>query len=126
MAKTTNPPDRHDPAATQAASEICGAFVVDASGNVIASNASARQLWSEDHRSLLGRPLAELFSAGKIDAEPEAALVQWQQLKTETLDRWTTRPARRLDGGCLDVRLRLERASGGAGSYIATVLPATR
>jgi PAS domain-containing protein len=104
-------------------SDVCGVFVVDADGRVVASNASARQLWSTDARPLVALPLAALFSADLGAPEPEEVAQQWRQLKSDAMDRWTLRSAQRLNGPVCEVRLRVERASGGAGSYIATVLP---
>jgi PAS domain-containing protein len=110
-------------------SDLCGVFVVDADGKVVASNASARALWSTATRPLISLPLAALFSSTSVSPEPGEGEVaeQWRQLKSDAMDRWTLRQARRLDDAPTgEVRLRLERASGGAGSYIATVLSVQR
>jgi PAS domain-containing protein len=105
-------------------SELCGVFVVDAVGNIVASNASARELWSADRRVLVGLPVALLFRGNEISTDPEFLTDEWARLKAEALDQWSMRPARRIGGPPFDARVRIERASGGAGSYIATVLPA--
>lgn len=107
-------------------SDTCGVLVVDAIGSVVASNSSARQLWSSAARPLVAARFAALFADAEDVADPESIARQWLLLKSEALDRWTSRIIRPLDGSPCEVRLRLERSSGGAGSYIATVQPVVR
>ncbi|HLP24918.1 MAG TPA: hypothetical protein VK477_04525 [Acidobacteriota bacterium] len=111
---------------TSADFDTCAAFVLDADGIVVASNTSARVFWSDVARPLVTMPFTTLFAADVASQDPEGLAQQWLQLKRDGLDRWTLRVARRLDGSTLEVRLRLERASGGGGSYIATVQPIIR
>ncbi|ACB75446.1 PAS domain-containing protein [Opitutus terrae] len=111
-----------------AEADLCAAVVLDATGKIVAVNQSARQLWSASDRSLIGRPFAQLFV---LDAAPEAAdaaVARWRILSAETLDRTTVLTALPLTGAKREVRVRLERAVGGAGSYLATVqiAPATQ
>ncbi len=104
--------------------DTCAVFVLEAGGTVVASNTSAREFWSDAARPLVGVPFVTLFASNDDLSAPENISRQWLHLKGEGVDRWTQRVARRLDGALCEVRLRLERSSGGAGSYIATVQPA--
>jgi hypothetical protein len=106
--------------------DTCAVFVLEAGGLVVASNTSARMFWSEVARPLVSMPFVTLLAHNDDSCDPETISRQWLQLRSESLDRWTGRVARRLDGATCDVRLRLERSSGGAGTYIATVQPVRR
>ncbi len=115
-----------EPASTQSPtgdSDTCAVFVLEAGGLVVASNTSAREFWSDVARPLVSAPFMTLFVSNEDLSDSENLSRQWLQLKSEGLDRWTRRVARRLDGATCPVRLRLERSSGGAGSYIVTVRP---
>jgi len=105
--------------------DLCAAFVIDADGNIVASNSSARQIWSPTGRSLVAMAFVTLFSRADASGAPEDPVEQWSQLKGG-LDRWTPQVARRFDLPSCAVRVRLERSSGGGGSYIATVRPVVR
>lgn len=118
-----------EPASTQSPtgdSDTCAVFVLEAGGLVVASNTSARMFWSEVARPLVSMPFVTLLAGNEDSSGPETSSSQWLQLRSESLDRWTLRVARRLDGTTCDVRLRLERSSGGAGTYIAAVQPVRR
>lgn len=101
--------------------EFCGVFVIGADGKVVASNASARQLWSAENRPLVGISFAALFDPAEPAVESQDASAEWQAFKRDAWEQWMPRGARRHDGPTCEVRVRLERAYGGAGSYIATV-----
>jgi PAS domain-containing protein len=101
-----------------------GVFVVDASGQIVALNFSAGLLWGVDPRSLVTRSLASLLHAsGTGPVEPENAEQDWSELKREASDGWAVRFVVVPQGSPVAVRVRLERASGGAGSFIALVRP---
>ncbi len=103
-------------------SALCAVLVLDASGKIVAVNGSARQLWAVAGKSLVGLPLAGFFeSEAPVVATAEADEERWQELRTRTLDRWVSLATRATDGSVQDVHVRLERALGGAGSYIATI-----
>ena len=103
--------------------EFCAVLVLDASGKVVAANSSARRLWTAVDKSLVGLPFAWLFRLDGDSAELEFCDSRWKAMKTSALDCWTQLAAQPLDGLPCDVRVRLERALGGAGSYIATIQP---
>jgi hypothetical protein len=124
MNKVLPPPSNSDEAIA-AGIDLCAVLVLDASGNVVAANGSARQLWAVAGRSLVGLPLAGFFAGeAPVAADTDAAKDdegRWQALRTRMLDRWASLATRTLDGSVQNVRVRLERALGGAGSYIATI-----
>lgn len=99
------------------------ALVVDADGRVVAANTSAQMLWASPKTSLVNRSLVSLTGAMAATAESESA--QWQSIKKSALDDFVTTAVRPVDGGeKRSVRMRLERAYGGGGSYIATFVAA--
>lgn len=104
--------------------DICAAFVIDADGNVLASNSTARELWRVEKRSLVATPFVQLFVPAS-DAAGET-VGAWAVLKTDAGQRWKSCIARSLDGAEVHVRVRIERAFGGGGSYIAVVQPTSR
>lgn len=69
---------------------------------------------------------ATLFNHDEASGAPGGSAQQWSQLKGRGLDRWTLQVARRFDLPSCEVRLRVERSSGGGGSFIATVRPVMR
>ncbi len=103
--------------------DLCAVLVLDAGGRVVAANRSARQLWAAPDKALVGFPFGGLFGLESVSAEPQSAETQWKALSTATVDRWTSSLARPLSGPPREVRVRLERALGGAGSFIATIQP---
>jgi hypothetical protein len=105
--------------------DLCAVLVLDASGNVVAANRSARHLWAGADRAFVRSAFAELF-VSKLDSnDPEFLETESKVLIAGALDRWTPLVAKPLDGQPRAVRVRLERALGGAGSYIATIQPQT-
>ena len=108
---------------TQLAADLYGMFVVDAAGKVVAANASASQFWGTGGRSFVGASLANLFATGPDGAEVDESEGQWKAFKAAALDRWTPCRARQAGDSSREVRVRLERAIGGAGSFIAMVRP---
>lgn len=105
---------------------MCAVFVIDAGGHVVACNASARQLWAAGKRPIVTLPLVVLLGEAQDPIEPDVLLEQWKALKIEALDRWTRRMAMPFSGPAVEVNVRLERATGGAGSYIALIRPMRR
>lgn len=99
-------------------------LVVDAAGSVVASNSSAREVWHATSRSLVNLPVVRLLGSGDGVAEPSFAEVQWQVLRSAALDRSLVVLVRPVDGAHpFSMRLCLERAHGGGGTYIATLWP---
>lgn len=97
-------------------------FVIDAAGRVVAANASARRFWPAD-RALVGTPFPQLFVFEGASSANQSSAVQWPALRGDLLDRWASLAAVPLDGASRLVSARVERAVGGAGSYIAIVRP---
>jgi hypothetical protein len=96
-------------------------LVIDAGGQVVAGNPAARS-FACDGKPLVGRFLINLFVGEEFAADADYAAQQWRALRSEAMDKWVSR--RLVCGGDIrgEVRLRLERSLGGAGSYIATVI----
>lgn len=103
--------------------DLCAVFVIDAGGKVVASNASARRLWSAGERALVTLPFAALFELDESEADSDQLAAAWLTLKAQANERWTQVTALPFGGGSVDAWLRIERAAGGAGSYFASVVP---
>lgn len=103
--------------------ELCAAFVLDASGRIVAVNRSGRQLLGASDRPLVGLPFAGFFRLRASPTESESPEAQWESLRTATLDHWSALTAQPMNGPPHPAQVRIERAFGGAGTYIATVLP---
>jgi hypothetical protein len=101
----------------------CAVLVLDASGKVVAANRSARHLWAAMDKSLVGFSFAELLAVAGVVGDPDTPGAQWKALSTAALNRSTPLIAQPLDGSAREVYVQLERALGGAGSYIATIQP---
>jgi PAS domain-containing protein len=98
-------------------------FVIDADGKVVAANLSACELWGSAGKSIVGVSFASLFVPGADASEVDSTDAQWSTFRTAALERWSTCLTQPPGGLGREVRMRLERAFGGAGSYIATVRP---
>lgn len=103
---------------------LCAALVIDASGKVVAANQSARDLLGIPAKSLIGLSVPGLFTPGGVRSESDGAADEWKSLCAAALDRWTRVRAHPPGNPPVDVRVRLERAFGGAGTYMAVLLPA--
>jgi hypothetical protein len=103
---------------TTAAPEPGGVLVLDATGRVVASNLSARKMWAAETRLLVGLSLARLF--GEPGETSNGDEVFFKAFRASALDRWAGVTIRPLTGDSFAMRARLERAAGGAGSYIVT------
>lgn len=103
--------------------DLCAVLVLDASGNVVAANRSARYLWAGPDKSFVRSAFAGLFISALESDDPEFLETESKVLIAGALDRWTRLMAKPVDGQPRAVRVRLERALGGAGSYIATIQP---
>lgn len=114
------------PAGEGDANDVCAAFVIDADGNVLASNSTARELWRAEKRSLVATPFVQLFVSDPASAAAVETIGTWATLKTEAGQRWKSCLARLHDGAEMTVRVRIERAFGGGGSYIAVAQPVER
>lgn len=114
------------PADAENASDVCAAFVIDADGNVLASNSTARELWRAEKQSLVATPFVQLFVPDPASPASGETVGTWAALKTEAGQRWKSCLARLHDGAEIAVRVRIERAFGGGGSYIAVAQPVDR
>ncbi|MDO8544765.1 MAG: PAS domain-containing protein [Opitutaceae bacterium] len=103
--------------------DLCPVLVVDASGRVVAANRSARQLWAAPDKFFVGLPFAALFAPGSNSSNSELLERQWKDLSAVVMDNWAPLAAQVVGGPPREVRVRLERAFGGAGSYIAAIQP---
>lgn len=111
---------------TEGTGDVCAAFVIDADGNVLASNATARELWRAEKRSLVATPFSHLFAPGAVAQAAGELADSWTVLKADAGKRWKPYLARAHDGVEIATRVRIERAFGGGGSYIAVVQPVDR
>lgn len=123
QSSATGATDARLPADAENAGDVCAAFVIDADGNVLASNATARELWRAEKRSLVATPFVQLFVSEAAPNATGETVVAWTALKAEAGQRWKSCLARLHDGAEIAVRVRVERAFGGGGSYIAVVQP---
>lgn len=110
-------------AAAWDSTDFCAVLVIDAAGRIVAANLSARQLWAAGERALAGRCVAELFGLKPVPSEAEPGAGEWKVFKALALDRWAMLAAHAIPAAPRETRVRLERAFGGAGSFIATILP---
>lgn len=93
--------------------------MLDSTGKVVATNESARQLWAAHDRSLVGTPVGGLL----LTESATSTDVPWKTVSAAALNQWASFVAKPQNGAPRAVRIRLERAVGGAGSYIAVVVP---
>jgi PAS domain-containing protein len=101
-----------------------GVLVLDADGRVVAANSSARELWRAGPKPLVGIPLVGLLGSDAVGSEPGFAIIQWELLRKAALDRLMDVSVQPVDGRARRrMRLRLERSQGGAGTFIALLLP---
>ena len=113
----------HPSSTTTADDPLLASLVVDAAGAVVATNTSARELWGATKRTLVNTPLVDLVLAAGVDAIASSA-IRWEALRRAGLDRFIPVDLRPVDGAPVrPMRLRLERAHGGGGSYIALIVP---
>lgn len=117
------PPDAPgaNPDAT-AWADVCAVLVLDVSGHVVAANRSARELWGVTDKAIVQLQLASLFAPDAASVADEAD-AQWHALRATALDTWARLTAYPQNGSAREVRVRVERAFGGAGTYIATIQP---
>jgi two-component system, cell cycle sensor histidine kinase and response regulator CckA len=103
--------------------DFCGVLVLDAGGSIVAANSSAREITSVGDIALIGQPFAALFVFEIVSTDAEFLAAQWDALRESALDRWTPLSLQSPAGAPREVRVRLERAVGGAGTYIAMLQP---
>lgn len=96
-------------------------LVIDASGKVVASNPGAQALCS-DGKSLVGQPLAAFFGGAERSGDADFLEEQWRTLRRDALDNWALRRLACPSAANREVHVRVERALGGAGSYLATIV----
>jgi PAS domain S-box-containing protein len=116
----------NDSASTSAATssrslppDFCAVVALDASGRVTGVNSSAHALWQASEPELLGEAFAALFAFEIVSHDPDFLEAQWEVLLASALDRDTSLSAQPREGPSREVRVRLEKASGG--HYLATV-----
>jgi hypothetical protein len=114
----TNP--RTSSVATIDHDDPCGVFVIDATGLVIAANSSAREYVEFRRKTLASLSFVDLLHGASSGTDGGPGASDWKSFVASALDRWTTLRMRTPDGE-RELRLRLERSAGGAGSYIATL-----
>lgn len=107
-------------------SDLCAALVIDASGNIVAANRSTADVVGAGGKSLMGLPFVSLFAPKETTGEPADSADEWKSLCASALERWTVCTAQPQDAVPRKIRFRLERAFGGAGTYIAVLQPALR
>lgn len=101
---------------------MVAAFVLDAMGNVVAANQTARECFAPAPRPLVGVAFASLFAvADGGDGEAVGDGGNWAMLKSRP-EAWQSAEVITHDGTRRAVEWRLERAHGGAGSYIAVLM----
>lgn len=101
----------------------CAVLVLDSTGKVVASNESARLLWATPDRSLVGAPVGGLLLAEGATVDASSPSLPWKTVSTTALNRWALFVAKPRSGMLRPVRVRVERAVGGAGSFIAVAMP---
>jgi two-component system, cell cycle sensor histidine kinase and response regulator CckA len=104
---------------------FCAVLVLDDAGRVAAANGSARKLWQTAENELIGEAFAALFAFEVVSSDPDFLEAQWEGVLASTLDRAATLSAQPREGAPRDVRVRLEKALGGAPGYVATIQPPT-
>ncbi len=93
-------------------------MVIGATGQVVAANQSAREFFVGAQSQLVGTALSAFWVRRSEQSDDEAA---WAELRA-SLNCWVDGQIRSQSGRTHAARLRLERAHGGAGSYLATVV----
>lgn len=102
------------------------ALVIDAGGKIVAANGTASDVLAASGKTLIGLPLAGLCTAEGASSAPTTSSDEWKSFCAATLDRWTAFAAHVPGSPARAVYLRLERAFGGAGTYIAVLHPRGR
>ena len=124
----------NDPAATsqngagQSASadvfaNFCAVVVLDPTGRIISTNASARRLWQTGENELAGEAFASLFTFEVVSNDPEFLEVQWEVVLASTLDRATVLNVQPREAAPREMLVRLEKVPGATLGYVATVQP---
>jgi PAS domain S-box-containing protein len=98
-------------------------LVLDPAGRVTAANDTARRLWQAGNSELVGMAFAGLFAFEVVSSDPEFIEAQWEVLLASTLDRATQLTVQLHESAPRAMRVRLEKISGPAPGYIATVRP---
>ena len=102
--------------------DFCAVLVLDGEGRVTSANATATQLWQITETELVGESFALLFAFEVVSTDPEFVQAQWEVLLSG-LSRENTLTAQPREGALREVRVRLEKQTGGNAGYIATVQP---
>lgn len=103
------------------ADEFHASVVIDASGQIVAANRTASDLLGVPGKSLIGLPFTSRFAPENAEPGQARDASEWKSLCAAALDQLVAFHARREDGRTFPVRVQLERAFGGAGSYIAVI-----
>lgn len=98
-------------------------LVIDAAGNVVAANTTARALWRDKAKPLVNAALPELVTCEGDRVSAGTATERWKQFRQLALDRALAVELRPVDGSTpRAMTLRLERSYGGGGTYIAALV----
>lgn len=110
------------PAPVGATADVSPVFVIDAAGRVVATNRSACVFWATGNQSMVGLNFVQLFEPDPGN-DVAGFETRWTALRAAAFESWTPLVARTLRTDRAVTRVRLERSIGGAGTYIAIVLP---
>ncbi len=116
------PPPQID-ATNHALPHAAAVLILDESGVVVISNASAANFWGVAARNLCGEAFVRLFEFDIVSDDSDWLETQWLALRDSTLDHDTELDAKLHDGSCRKVVVRLEQATGIDERLIATILP---
>ncbi|MSU65829.1 MAG: response regulator [Opitutus sp.] len=100
---------------------VCAVLLLDATGQIVATNASATRLWRTGVDSLVGEPFATLFAFEVVSSEPEFIQAQWDGLLVTALDRPAALSIQPREGEPREMQVCLEKSTGPGAGYIATV-----
>jgi PAS domain S-box-containing protein len=101
---------------------FCAVLVLDGEGHVTAANASARQLWQAGETELIGQSFASLFAFEVVSNDPEFLKAQWEALLAG-VDQEIPLTVHPREGALREVRVRIEKQTGGTAGYITTIQP---
>jgi len=96
-------------------------LLLDPSGRVKLASAAALQLWQVSEGELGGAAFAGLFAFEVVSEDPEFLEAQWEALQASALDEPATLNVQPRGGNPREMRVQLERLSGEAGGFLATV-----
>ncbi len=99
----------------------CAVLVLDSSGRITASNATARELWRARAGGLNGADFVTLFEFEVTSSDPEFLAAQWDGLLVSALHKPASLALQPGAGPTREMRVLLEPLGGDRDGYIATV-----